>query len=439
MRFFIFPSNMTTKEIYELFKKYPKVITDSRLVEKDCLFFALKGENFNGNAFAASALENGAAFSVIEESESGSDERCILVNDVLGTLQELSRYHRQQLGIPVIAITGTNGKTTTKELVSTVLSQKYKVTYTKGNLNNHIGVPLTLLSMNSSTDLGIVEMGANHPGEIETLCNIALPDYGLITNVGRAHLEGFGSFEGVKKTKAELYRHLEKRDGKIFINSSNPDLMEMAGEVSKIFYKTTKEGDGLEGELLNSAPYLALRVKFPKGWLYFNTHLIGSYNLENALAAVCVGNFFKVDPLEMQKAIEGYFPSNNRSQFIKTSDNRILMDAYNANPTSMTAALNSFNKLNESPKGVILGDMFELGETSLQEHQKIVDTIKTMNFSLVILAGSMFYKCSCPDNFIVFENGSMLKEYLASNPLKNYFILIKGSRGMKLETVVEEL
>jgi UDP-N-acetylmuramoyl-tripeptide--D-alanyl-D-alanine ligase len=430
---------MSVSELYQLFKKYPRVITDSRLVEKDSLFFALKGDNFNGNAFAASALEKGAAFSIIDDPKFKSNDRCILVKDVLAALQELSRYHRQQLGIPVLAITGTNGKTTTKELVSAVLSQKFNIAFTKGNLNNHIGVPLTLLSMDSSTELGIVEMGANHPGEIDALCRIALPDYGLITNVGRAHLEGFGSFEGIKKTKAELYRYLENRQGKIFINSSNPDLMEMAGKANKIYYKSQKDGEGLEGELLNSAPFMAFKARFPKGWLFFKTNLIGNYNVENALAALCIGDYFGIDPLKMQKAIEGYSPSNNRSQLITTSKNRILMDAYNANPTSMAAALNSFSNLNAPLKAVILGDMFELGESSGEEHQKIVDLIKPMNFSKVLLCGTQFSRCSFPDHFEVFQNSSLLREYLQNHSLDGYFIMVKGSRGMKMEALLETL
>ena len=303
---------MSIKELYEIFQKHPKISTDSRLIEKDCLFFALKGEKFNGNEFAHGALEEGAAFSIIDEKLYQSDKHCILVDDVLSTLQELSRYHREQLGIPILSITGTNGKTTTKELVAAVLSKKFKVAFTKGNLNNHIGVPLTLLSMNSSTEFGVVEMGANHQGEIEQLSKIALPDYGLITNVGYAHLEGFGSFEGVKNTKSELYRFIEKIGGRIFINASSADLVEMAGEASKIYYKTGKNEEGLEGELMESSPFMTFRVKFSKGWLNFKTHLIGDYNLENALAAVCIGNYFGVEPLEIQDAIENYQPSNNR-------------------------------------------------------------------------------------------------------------------------------
>jgi UDP-N-acetylmuramoyl-tripeptide--D-alanyl-D-alanine ligase len=430
---------MSINELYEIFQKYPKVSTDSRLIEKDSLFFALKGENFNGNEFATEALKKGVAYSIIDEEIYKSNERCILVDEVLSTLQELSRYHREQLGIPILAITGTNGKTTTKELVAGVLSKKFKVAFTQGNLNNHIGVPVTLLSMDSSTEFGVVEMGANHPGEIEQLCKIALPDYGLITNVGHAHLEGFGSFEGVKKGKAELYHFLEKKGGRIFINSSNPDLVEMAGDVSKICYKTGMNIEGLPGELIESSPFMAFRVKFKKGWLYIKTHLIGDYNLENALAAVCIGNYFGVDPLEIKDSIENYQPSNNRSQYLTTECNQLLLDAYNANPTSMKTALTSFSKIDAPNKAVILGDMWELGESSPDEHQKIVDMLESMEFSLVLLSGEQFSKCKYPESFFVFENNFLLCEYLEESRPSGFFFLIKGSRGMKLESVTDKL
>lgn len=430
---------MLIQELYEIFKEHPKISTDSRLIEKGCLFFALKGENFNGNEFALGALKAGASFSIIDEEIYQVDERCILVENVLSTLQYLSRFHREQLGIPILAITGTNGKTTTKELVAAVLSKKFKVAFTRGNLNNHIGVPLTLLSMSTATEFGIVEMGANHPGEIKELCHIALPDFGLVTNVGKAHLEGFGSFEGVKKTKAELFRFIENKQGKIFLNSANSDLVEMSGQTTKVYYKTKKDGEGIEGELLKSSPFMAFQVRFPKGWLYIKTHLVGDYNLENALASVCIGNYFGVEPLEIQQAIEEYRPSNNRSQFIKTEHNSLLMDAYNANPTSMKAALASFNKMNASPKAVILGDMLELGDTSLEEHQKIVDLVESMGFNLVLLTGDQFSKCKTPGNFQVFINNTFLAKYIEDSHPSGYFFLIKGSRGMKLETVIEKL
>jgi len=434
---FLFNTNlMSIKELYEIFTKYPRISTDTRRIEKDSLFFALKGENFNGNSYAATALESGAAYSIVDEAACKIDDRYILVDNVLLTLQELACYHRLQLGIPIIAITGTNGKTTTKELVTAVLSKKFRVESTKGNLNNHIGVPLTLLSMNALTQIGIVEMGANHPGEIAALCEIALPDFGLITNVGMAHLEGFGSFEGVKKTKAELYRFIEQKGGKIFRNTTNIHLNKMAGTAETIGYKTSREGEGIEGELLQSSPYMVFQVKFPKGWLYLKTNLAGGYNLENALAAVCIGNYFGVNPMEIKEAIEEYKPSNNRSQFIRTTHNQILMDAYNANPTSMDAALDNFSAYDAPLKGVILGDMLELGDASHEEHQKIADKLSTMNLPLVLLTGKEFSKCKVPSNSIVFEDTSHLINYIESTNPQGFLFLLKGSRGMKLESVV---
>jgi UDP-N-acetylmuramoyl-tripeptide--D-alanyl-D-alanine ligase len=430
---------MSIEELYELFIKYPIISTDSRKIEKDSLFFALKGENFNGNTYASKALENGAAYSVIDEAAYKVDDRTILVEDVLITLQHLATYHRLQLDIPIIAITGTNGKTTTKELVTAVLSKKFRVDCTKGNLNNHIGVPLTLLSMSASTQIGVVEMGANHPGEITSLCEIALPNLGLITNVGMAHIEGFGSFEGVKQTKAELYRFVEETEGKIFLNTANPHLREMAGSVDRISYKTTSEGEGIEGELIQAAPFLVFQVKFPKGWLYVKTNLAGGYNLENALAAVCVGNFFGVEPFEIVDAIEAYMPSNNRSQFVKTAHNQLLLDAYNANPTSMEAALDNFKAFDVPLKGVILGDMLELGNASNDEHQKIADKLRTMNLTLVMLTGKEFSKCKVPDGFLKFEDNTLLIKYIEGLNPQGFLFLIKGSRGMKLETVVDKL
>ncbi len=430
---------MTIIELYKIFKKHPKISTDSRRIEKDSLFFALKGENFNGNTYATTALENGAVYSIIDEATWQLDDRYILVENVLSTLQELARYHRLQLAIPIIAITGTNGKTTTKELVTAVLSKTFRVDSTKGNLNNHIGVPLTLLSMSASIQMGVVEMGANHPGEIATLCNIALPNFGLITNVGMAHLEGFGSFDGVKKTKAELYRFVEQTNGKIFLNTANSHLKEMAGTVATICYKTMKEGEGLEGELIQSSPFMVFQVKFPKGWLYVKTNLAGGYNLENALAAACIGTYFGVSPLEIVEAIEAYKPSNNRSQFIKTANNQLLMDAYNSNPTSMDAALENFNAFDAPLKGVILGDMLELGDASHEEHQKIADKLVTMDLSLIVLTGKEFAKCRVPSSAVVFEDNSLLINYIESLNPKGYLFLIKGSRGMKLEKVVDLL
>lgn len=439
MRFFIIVNLMSIKDLYDIFLKYPKISTDSRRIEKDTLFFALKGENFNGNKYASTALEHGAVYSVIDEAEFKKGDRYILVDDVLSALQELARYHRQKLGLPIIAITGTNGKTTTKELVNAVLSMKFRVDYTQGNLNNHIGVPLTLLSMSSTTQVGVVEMGANHPGEIAALCEIALPDFGLITNVGKAHLEGFGSFEGVKRTKAELYHFIQQRKGKVFLNTANDHLIEMAGNVETIGYKTRNEGEGIEGELLQSSPTMVFQVKFPKGWLYIKSHLAGGYNLENALAAVCIGNYFGVTPLEIAQAIETYKPSNNRSQFVNTAHNQVLMDAYNANPSSMDAALENFKTFDTPFRGVILGDMLELGEVSHEEHQNIVDKLVTMNLGLVLLVGTEFSRCRVPSDFHLFADNILLIDYLNFISPKGFLFLVKGSRGMKLENVIDKL
>jgi UDP-N-acetylmuramoyl-tripeptide--D-alanyl-D-alanine ligase len=431
---------MSIEELYELFAKHPNISTDSRRIDNDSIFFALKGDTFNGNAYAADTLKQGASYAVIDDITYKKSDRYILVDNVLQTLQALSRYHRIQLGIPIIAITGTNGKTTTKELISAVLAKKYNVTATKGNLNNHIGVPLTLLSMNHTTQIGIVEMGANHPGEIKALCEIALPDFGIITNVGKAHLEGFGSFEGVKQSKRELYQFIDKRGGKIFINSTNNHLSEMASGIQQtIGYKTSREGFGIEGELINSSPTLLFKVKFPKGWLYIKTNLAGGYNLENALAAVCIGDFFGIEPLDICNALESYFPSNNRSQFITNGKNQILMDAYNANPSSMEAALENFLTLEGPLKGVILGDMFELGEGSNEEHQKIADKLQAMDLSTILLVGREFSKCKTTSNFHVFEDLSLLIRYLENLNPRGYLFLVKGSRGMKLEQVIEKL
>jgi len=430
---------MSIIELYEIFTKHPKISTDSRRIEKDSLFFALKGDNFNGNTYATTALENGAAYSIVDEAAWQLNDRYILVEDVLKTLQQLATYHRLQIDIPIIAITGTNGKTTTKELVTAVLSKNFKVACTKGNLNNHIGVPLTLLSMSASTQIGIVEMGANHPGEITALCEIALPNLGLVTNVGMAHLEGFGSFDGVKQTKAELYRFVEETGGKIFLNTANSHLKEMARTVDRISYKTISEGDGIEGELIQSSPFMVFQVKFPKGWLYIKTNLAGGYNLENALAAACIGNYFGVSPFEIVEAIEAYKPSNNRSQFVKTAHNQLLMDAYNANPTSMNAALENFKAFEAPLKGVILGDMLELGEASHEEHQKIADNLTGMNLNMVLLLGKEFAKCKVPANFLLFDNNSLLINYIESLNPQGYLFLIKGSRGMKLENVADKL
>jgi len=435
---FIFLLIMNISELYSIFLQFPTITTDSRNIPQDSIFFALKGTNFNGNAFASEAIEKGAAFAVVDEPVDQPDESIILVDNVLETLQKLARYHRDQLGIPILSITGTNGKTTTKELIAAVLSRKFIVNYTQGNLNNHIGVPLTLLSMNKNTEFGVVEMGANHPGEIKALCEIANPDYGIITNIGKAHLEGFGSFQGVIDTKSELYIFLKGKGGKCFINNDNPLLLEQAGELEKITYGTSTSCFQ-SGELAGNENYLVAKALFPKGWLYLKTNLVGNYNFENLLAATCVGRYFDVDPLQIQNALAEYQPSNNRSQLIKKEKNTIIMDAYNANPTSMLAALTNFSGIKHGQKCLILGDMLELGTVSGEEHQKIVDYIDEQDFSEVYLVGEQFMATTDKKEKKKFDNVEPLSNYLKTQPIENKLILIKGSRGIHLEKVLNAI
>jgi UDP-N-acetylmuramoyl-tripeptide--D-alanyl-D-alanine ligase len=424
--------------LYQLFRQHPIVTTDSRNIPINSIFFALKGENFNGNKFAAEALLKGAAFAVIDEPEFAAGERMILVDDVLLCLQQLARYHRDQLKIPILAITGTNGKTTTKELIAAVLSKKFRANYTKGNLNNHVGVPLTVLSMTEETEIGIVEMGANHAGEIRILCGIANPDFGIVTNMGKAHLEGFGSFEGVVRTKSELYDFLREKRGKCFINADNPLLIKQAKDLEQISYGKSN-GCYMTGELATTGYNLVVKVLFPKGWLYLKSKLIGDYNFENLLAAACVGKYFEVDPLQIQEALAEYTPSNNRSQLIRKEKNILIMDAYNANPTSMMMALTNFVNIQNDQKCVILGDMLELGEVSDEEHQKIVDYVESQNFTDVFLVGPQFKKTITGKEKKKFDNAELLSNYLKTQPIENKFILIKGSRGIHLEKILELL
>ncbi|MCF6332184.1 MAG: UDP-N-acetylmuramoyl-tripeptide--D-alanyl-D-alanine ligase [Draconibacterium sp.] len=428
----------TTENIYQLFKAFPKVCTDSRKIEEGSLFFALKGENFNGNEFAADSLKKGAAYAIIDEKEFISSKKTILVDNVLNTLTELANLHRKELGIPILAITGTNGKTTTKELVSIILTQKFNVSSTEENLNNHIGVPLTLLKMNVETQFGVVEMGANHPGEIARLCTIAEPDFGIITNIGKAHLEGFGSFEGVKATKTELFDYLKVKNGTFFYNKNNPILEEVAGEYwNKITFGI--ERANLTGEPIQSPTFVHVKVNFKKGVLYLNSNLIGAYNFENIMAAACIGNYFEVDPLKIQKAIKEYLPQNNRSQLIKRGDKKIIMDAYNANPTSMQASIKSFHSNSKENNYFILGDMLELGKFAQQEHIKILELIDKLKPAGVFLVGPIFVKMGQKFNFKTFQDVSALNLFLSKNPIKNGNILIKGSRGIQLEKVLEYL
>lgn len=429
---------MDINKLYSLFLKHPIVCTDSRSIVKGSIFFALKGESFNGNKFANNAIEEGCAFAIIDEKKYKQSEKQILVYDVLETLQELASFHRKQLNIPFIGITGTNGKTTTKELINAVLSKKFKTHATRGNLNNHIGVPLTILEIPQDTEIAIIEMGANHPKEIAHLCKIANPDYGIITNIGRAHLEGFGSFEGVINTKKELYEHIKMSEGSIFINREDNLLMDISEGIKKYTYGNRIDADS-KGKYLQASPFMVMELHSKRGILYVRTKLIGNYNYENAMAAACIGRYFKIDDLEIKEALESYIPSNNRSQLMKTDDNVIIVDAYNANPTSMTASVCNFAQIQAKNKALILGDMLELGNVSEEEHNKIINLLKETGYSSVFLVGTHFYNSSIEHNFNKFYNIEDLLVYLESSPIKEHTILLKGSRGIKLEKCIKLL
>lgn len=430
---------MNLSALYQIFLDCQLVTTDSRNCPEGSLFIALKGESFNGNAFAGKALETGCAYAIIDEPEYAveGDQRYILVDDCLQTLQQLANYHRRQLGTQVIGITGTNGKTTTKELISAVLSQSHNILYTLGNLNNHIGVPSTLLRLKAEHDLAVIEMGANHPGEIKFLSEIVEPDCGIITNVGKAHLEGFGSFEGVIKTKGELYDFLRKKEGStVFIHHDNAYLMNIAGGLNLIPYGT-EDDLYVNGRITGNSPYLTFEWKAGKaGETYqVQTQLIGEYNFPNALAAITIGLFFGVEAAKINEALAGYTPQNNRSQLKKTNDNTLIIDAYNANPTSMMAALQNFRNMEAPHKMLLLGDMRELGAESAAEHQKIADYIKECDFEEVWLVGEQF--AAAEHSFKTYPNVQEVIKELETNKPKGYTILIKGSNGIKLSSTVD--
>jgi len=430
-------------DLYEIFLEHPEITTDSRNCPAGSIFFALKGENFNANEFAAKALENGCSYAVVDEAKYAVDQRYILVKDVLKCLQELAGQHRQQLGTKIIGITGTNGKTTTKELIASVLKEKYKIHFTQGNLNNHIGVPLTLLKLKPEHQLAIIEMGANHPGEIKQLCEIAQPDFGIITNVGKAHLEGFGSFEGVMKTKAELYDYISANGLGIFINNDNDYLKQMAAKSNvnpdkQIAYaqKSHPDMSMVTGRVLNSDPFLTMECQTGNTF-QIKTHLIGAYNAENVLAAVTIGHFFGMKNVQIVQGLENYEPVNNRSQFIVTAKNKLIVDAYNANPTSMQAAIQNFAAMQVEAKTAILGEMLELGQQSAEEHQTIINLLKEKRFTNVLLVGKAFQGCTT--DYVTFETVEELVVYLSKNDIENQTILIKGSRGIRLEKIISLL
>ena len=434
---------MEISSLYHLFQRYPLVTTDSRHCPEGSIFFALKGENFNGNAFAAKALQAGCAYAVVDEAEQAdpADKRFIVVDNALKALQQLANYHRRQLGTRVIGITGTNGKTTTKELLATVLMQMHHVLYTEGNLNNAIGVPLTLLRLTAEHDIAVIEMGASHPGDIKELVDIAEPDFGIITNVGMAHLQGFGSLEGVIRTKGELYDYLRtKPDATIFLNNDNEFLKQIAGTLNQIRYgkPTEKETLRVSGEVISCAPYLRFRWRMGNAvWHEVQTLLIGSYNLDNMLAAATIGLYFGVSPAQIDEALSGYRPTNNRSQLQQTSRNHLIVDAYNANPTSMAAALRNFSDMMVSPKMAILGDMKELGECSIEEHRRIVEYLDKAQFDKVWLVGDQF--AATAQGLPTFANVGEVIKAVEEEEIDGYYILIKGSNSMKLAQVVEHL
>ena len=428
-------------KLYSLYKQSYNVITDSRKASGNSIFFALNGDNFNGNQFAEIALNQGCSYAVIDEEKFYKGERYILVKDCLKTLQELAHFHRQHLKIPFIGITGSNGKTTTKELIKNILSKKFKTLATSGNLNNHIGVPLTILSITPDIEIAVIEMGANHIGEITMLCETANPDYGLITNIGRAHIGEFGSFENIVKAKMELYRFILKKKGKIFINSENDLLLKNASGIEKISYGNSIV-DYSQCQFKKANPNL--KVKFENEII--SSNLVGKYNFENVSAAICIGKYFGVDAIKIKEAIEEYVPSNNRSQVLQTKKNKLILDAYNANPSSMLAALENFSEMKNKNNWLILGDMLELGKYEIEEHKSILKLIADKKFQNVILVGDRFSKAVSESQLtfpklLLFKNSEELAQKLKSNsPIESSsLILIKGSRGIKLEKVVEFL
>lgn len=424
---------MTIPELYEIFLKHPVVTTDTRDCPKGSIFFALRGETFNGNQFALKALESGCAYAVVDDKEVKGDDRLIHVEDALVALQQLATYHRRQLETPIVQITGTNGKTTTKELTSVVLSEKYNVLYTQGNFNNHIGVPKTLLRLTKEHQIAVVETGANHPGEIAQLSEIVDADCGLITNVGRAHLEGFGSFEGVIHTKGELYDYLRMKPGAfIFLNADNPYLCPIAKGLEADTYGVPGQGYDVEGEVIECNPYLKFRFRMKGGeWQEVQTHLIGAYNLTNALAAICVGRHFEVTATQAAHAIATYQPTNNRSEMVKTENNQLIVDAYNANPTSMKAALDNFALIPAQHKMLILGEMRELGQASAMEHQKVAEQALSLGAEEVWLVGEEFQPFA--EGARWFPDVDAVKVALeGGNRPIGRLILVKGSNGTKL-------
>ncbi len=425
---------MNLQSLYDLYKQHPSVQTDTRKLKAGDIFFALKGENFNGNKFAAQAIEAGAVLAVIDEAEYAIEGKTFLVDDVLTTLQDLARHHRQQFRIPFIAITGSNGKTTTKELVHAVLSCKYRTATTEGNLNNHIGIPLTLLKIKPDAELAVIEMGANHQREIAGYCTYAMPDYGIITNCGKAHLEGFGGVEGVRKGKGELYDWLRANHGTAFVMWDYDYLRTMSQGIEKIIRYGTADAS-LEGQTVKSEPFLEVAITKGATTGTIHSQLVGDYNLPNILLAVVIGKHFQVPDEDIRKAIEEYQPSNSRSQLLKAGSNQIILDAYNANPSSMKLAIENFARLAAPNKVLMLGAMAELGDESLQEHQQIIDLIAQQPWKQVVLVGGDFLKIKHP--WVSLNNSSEARQWYVDQHFEDTHLLIKGSRSMKMEKIIE--
>jgi UDP-N-acetylmuramoyl-tripeptide--D-alanyl-D-alanine ligase len=429
---------MTVENLYSLFLQHPEISTDSRQIPEGALFFGLKGDHFDGNEFAGSALEKGASHAIIDDPLYSRNDRFILVENVLSTLQRLANHHREQFRIPVLAITGTNGKTTTKELIHAILSKKYRTLATTGNLNNHIGVPLTLLKIKPDTEIAIVEMGANHPGEIEILCNIAEPTHGIITNIGKAHLEGFGGFEGVLKTKTELYRFLKSRHGIVFVDTGNPLLVQHSSGMKVVSYEPATTGGTIE-PCIQKTTFLTMQINIDRQMITLSTKLFGQYNADNVMAAACIGHFFGVSPGEIKEAVESYQPRNNRSQVVNSKSNLLILDMYNANPSSMEPALKNFAVSTHERKVLILGDMLELGNESEKEHENILKLITKLGFTEVFLVGPVFTRLNTKREWLCFQDSELASLWLDHHRINNAVILIKGSRGIKLEKLVDLL
>jgi len=424
---------MNIEDIYKIYQQFPAIETDSRKLKKDDIFFALKGPNFNGNHFAKQSLDLGAAYVIADEPLDFEDERIINVTDVLETLQRLAKYHREQFQIPFIAITGSNGKTTTKELLHEVLSTTFKTYTTKGNLNNHIGIPLTILKIKSDAEMAVIEMGANHLHEISGYCEYAQPTHGLITNIGKAHLEGFGSEENVKKGKGELFKYLSLHNGTAFVNTDDNAVTDESKQVQHVIYYGSRS-ENAKGKIIKNDPFIEVEIEAEKP-VNIKTNLVGAYNLPNVLAAFYVGKYFKVDENSIKNAIENYVPSNSRSQLIEKDTNLIILDAYNANPGSMKVAIDNFANMKGGKKILLLGSMMELGSESEKEHAEIISLIDQHKWYAVVLVGNNFKEIK--NSYINLENSLLAMDWLKNESVQNAQILIKGSRSMQMEKVLE--